>query len=36
MKLEFSLAEQKHSNIKFHERVVPCGRTDGWTDIWRR
>jgi len=30
---------EKHANIKFHEnpcngsRVVPVGRTDGWTDI---
>jgi hypothetical protein len=40
MKLEFSgQIFEKSSNIKFHEnpssdsRVVPCGRTDGRTDI---
>jgi hypothetical protein len=30
---------EKYSNITFHEnqscgnRIVPCGRTDGWTDM---
>jgi hypothetical protein len=40
MKLEFSQQIfQKYSNIKFHEnphsgkRVVPCGRTNGRTDM---
>jgi len=40
MKLEVSrLIFEKYSNIKYHEnpssgsRVVPCGRTDGWTDM---
>jgi hypothetical protein len=40
MKLEFSRQIfEKYSNIKFHEnpcsgsRVVPCGRTEGWTDM---
>jgi hypothetical protein len=41
MKLEFSQQiSEKYSNIKFHEnlssgsRVVPCGWTDGQTDIY--
>jgi len=40
MKLEFTVQNfEKYSTIKFHEnlsdgsRVVPCGRTGGWTDI---
>jgi len=40
MKIEFSRhILEKSSNIKFTEnpsrgiRVVPCGRTDGWTDM---
>jgi hypothetical protein len=40
VKLEYSRQIlQKYSNIKFHEnpfsgsRVVPCGRTDGKTDM---
>jgi len=40
MKLEFSRHFfEKHSNTKFHEnppsgsRVVPCGRTDRWTEM---
>jgi len=40
MKLErFLYILQKYSDIKCHEnpscgsRIVPCGRTDGWTDI---
>jgi len=40
MKLEFSgQIFEKFSNIKFHEnpssgrRVVPCGQTDGRTDL---
>jgi len=40
MKLEFSRhIFEKYSNIKFHEnpscgsRVVPCGHTDGQTDM---
>jgi tRNA U38,U39,U40 pseudouridine synthase TruA len=42
MKLEFSRQILgKYSNIKFHEnpssgsRVVPCGRTDGGTDMMK-
>jgi hypothetical protein len=40
VKLEFSRQIfEKYSNIKFHEnpscgsRVIPCGRTDGQTDM---
>jgi len=40
MKLECSIQIfEKYLTIKFHEnlsggsRVVPCGRTSGWTDI---
>jgi hypothetical protein len=40
MKLEFSSRVfKKYSNVKFYNnpssesRVVPCGQTDGWTDI---
>jgi len=42
MKLEFSQQIfKKSSYIKFHDnassgnRVVPCWRTDRWTDTWQ-